>query len=58
MGLKVVDQVAKAEADHAAKKGAAGQVLERIFDRELKKISAGKTAHFGSSCIVVGRKDG
>lgn len=58
MGLKAVDQVAKAEADHAAKKGAAGQVLERIFDRELKKISAGKTAHFGSSCIVVGRKDG
>ena len=28
----------------------------RIFDRELKTISAGKTAHFGSSCIVVGRK--
>jgi hypothetical protein len=40
------------------RKGAAGQVLERIFDRELKKLSAGKTAHFRSSCIVVGRKEG
>jgi SAM-dependent methyltransferase len=56
MGLKAIDQVAKAEADHAAKKGAAGQVLKRIFDRELRTISAGRTAHFGSSCIVVGRK--
>jgi hypothetical protein len=58
MGLKAVDQVAKGGADHAAQKGAAGQVSERIFDRELKKLSAGKTAHFRSSCIVIGRKDG
>jgi SAM-dependent methyltransferase len=56
VGLKTIDQVAKAEADHAAKKGAAGQVLKRLFDRELRTISAGRTAHFGSSCIVVGRK--
>jgi len=56
MGLKAIDQAAKAEADHTAKKGTAGQVLKRIFDRELRTISAGRMAHFGSSCIVVGRK--
>jgi SAM-dependent methyltransferase len=56
VGLKATDQAAKAEADHATKKGAAGQLLKLVFNHELRTISAGRTAHFGSSCIVVGRK--
>jgi SAM-dependent methyltransferase len=56
IGRRVEDQERRAHADHSLPRGFAGAAMRRSFKWEARRVSAGASVSFGSSCLVVARR--
>lgn len=57
LGLNKKDKVEKQMSEHKTRKGFASRLLNRVWESEVKRIREGKRISFGSSCLLVARKD-
>ncbi len=56
IGLRTKVDSATTTKEHTQNSGLAGKVMGRILLWEARRIAAGKSVPFGSSCLIVGRK--
>jgi hypothetical protein len=56
LGLAKRQSASGVESDHTLPGGPVGKVIQSSFDSELRKISEGGSAPFGTSVMIAARK--
>jgi hypothetical protein len=57
LGLRKAPSLESATAEHRPREGAAGRLMERVLDWEVRRIQRGLRILAGGSCLVVARAE-